>query len=48
MEQMLCCYVDIYLKTERISTMKKEITYTERDGYLYPNLELPEQEEVSI
>ena len=28
--------------------MKKEITYTERDGYLYPNLELPEQEEVSI
>ena len=28
--------------------MKKEITYTERDGYLYPNLELPEQEEVVI
>lgn len=28
--------------------MKKEITYTERDGYLYPDLELPEQEEVII
>lgn len=28
--------------------MKKEITYTERNGYLYPNLELPEQEEVII
>ena len=28
--------------------MKKEITYTERDGYLYPDLEFPEQEEVII
>lgn len=28
--------------------MKKKITYTERDGYLYPDLELPEQEEVII
>ena len=28
--------------------MKKKITYTERDGYLYPDLELPEQEEVVI
>lgn len=28
--------------------MKKKITYTERDGYLYPNLELPKQEEVII
>ena len=28
--------------------MKKRITYTERDGYLYPDLELPEQEEVVI
>lgn len=26
--------------------MKKKITYTERDGYLYPDLELPEQEKV--
>lgn len=28
--------------------MKKKITYTERDGYLYPDLELPEQEEMII
>lgn len=28
--------------------MKKKITYTERDGYLYPDLELPEHEEVVI
>lgn len=28
--------------------MKKKITYTEHDGYLYPDLELPEQEEVVI
>lgn len=28
-------------------TMRK-ITYTERDGYLYPDLEFPEQEEVVI
>lgn len=28
--------------------MRKEITYTERDGYLYPDLALPEQEEVVI
>lgn len=28
--------------------MKKKITYKERDGYLYPDLELPEQEEVII
>lgn len=28
--------------------MKSEITYTERDGYLYPNLELPEQKEAII
>lgn len=28
--------------------MKKKITYTEREGYLYPDLELPEQEEVVI
>lgn len=28
--------------------MKKKITYTERDGYLYPDLEFPEQEEVII
>ena len=28
--------------------MKKKITYTERDGYLYPDLELPKQEEVVI
>lgn len=28
--------------------MKKKIIYTERDGYLYPDLELPEQEEVVI
>lgn len=26
----------------------RKITYTERDGYLYPNLELSEQEEVII
>lgn len=26
----------------------KKITYTERNGYLYPNLELPKQEEVVI
>ena len=28
--------------------MKKEITYTEKGGYLYPDLELPEQEEVFV
>ncbi len=28
--------------------MKKKITYTERDGYLYPDLKLPEEEEVII
>ena len=28
--------------------MREEITYTERNGYLYPDLELPEQEEVVI
>lgn len=28
--------------------MKKKITYTEHDGYLYPDLELPKQEEVVI
>ena len=28
--------------------MKQKITYTERDGYLYPDLALPEQEEVVI
>ena len=28
--------------------MKKKITYTERAGYLYPDLKLPEQEEVVI
>lgn len=28
--------------------MKNKITYTERDWYLYPDLELPEQEEVVI
>lgn len=28
--------------------MKKKITYTESEGYLYPDLELPEQEEVVI
>ena len=28
--------------------MKKKITYTECDGYLYTDLELPEQEEVVI
>lgn len=47
-EQMLCCSVDTYFKEERNLIMKKEITYTERDGYLYPNLELPEQGEVVI
>ncbi len=26
--------------------MRKEITYTEHNGYLYPDLELPPQEEV--
>jgi len=28
--------------------MRQEITYTEHNGYLYPDLELPEQEEVVI
>ncbi|MBR3784921.1 MAG: TnpV protein [Firmicutes bacterium] len=28
--------------------MMRKITYTERDGYLYPDLELPEHEEVVI
>ncbi len=28
--------------------MKKKITYTERDGYLYPDLKFPEEEEVFI
>ena len=28
--------------------MRQEITYTENNGYLYPNLALPEQEEVVI
>ena len=28
--------------------MKQEITYTEHNGYLYPDLALPEQEEVVI
>ncbi|MBR3993995.1 MAG: TnpV protein [Clostridia bacterium] len=28
--------------------MRKEITYTEKDGYLYPDLKLPEQEDVAI
>lgn len=28
--------------------MKQKITYIERDGYLYPDLALPEQEEVFI
>lgn len=28
--------------------MKREITYTEHDGYMYPNLTLPNQEEVVI
>ena len=28
--------------------MEKKITYTERDGYLYPDLKLPEEEEVII
>lgn len=32
----------------RKRTMKKEITYTEKNGYLYPDLELPEQEEVFV
>ncbi len=26
----------------------RKITYTERDGYLYPDLELPEQEEMVV
>ena len=28
--------------------MKRDITYTEKEGYLYPDLELPEQEEVFV
>ena len=28
--------------------MKRNITYTEHEGLLYPNLELPEQEEIVI
>lgn len=32
----------------RVENKKKKITYTERDGYLYLDLELPEQEEVVI
>ena len=28
--------------------MRQEITYTENNGYLYPDLALPEQEEVVI
>lgn len=28
--------------------MKKEINYTEKSGYLYPDLEWPEQEEVLV
>ena len=28
--------------------MNRNITYTEKDGYLYPDLELPEQKEVHI
>lgn len=28
--------------------MKNNIAYIEKDGYLYPDLELPEQKEVSI
>ena len=31
-----------------LGSMKKKITYTECDGYLYPDFELPEQEEVVI
>lgn len=46
--QMSYCSGNTYLRIERRLDMKKEITYTERDGYLYPDLELPEQEEVVI
>ena len=28
--------------------MNRNITYTEKEGYLYPDLELPEQKEVHI
>lgn len=28
--------------------MRKEITYTEHNGYLYPDLKLPEQDEIMI
>ena len=33
---------------EEVFIMAKEITYTEHDGYMYPNLTLPNQEEVVI
>ena len=34
--------------TEEVFIMKREITYTEHDGYQYPDLALPEQEDVVI
>jgi len=34
--------------TEEVFIMKREITYTEYDGYQYPDLALPEQEDVVI
>ena len=34
--------------TEEVFIMKREITYTEYDGYQYPDLTLPEQEDVVI
>ena len=33
---------------EEVFIMRKEITYTEYEGYYYPNLTLPEQEDVVI
>ena len=34
--------------TEEVFIMKREITYMEHEGYQYPNLTLPEQEDVVI
>lgn len=36
------------MKNKGGNIMNRNITYTEKDGYLYPDLELPEQKEVHI
>lgn len=42
------CFINIYIERSKGDCTMRKITFTYQDGYLYPDLELPEQEELII